>query len=291
LSALTASWSKSRTTQRRIRDLLAYLLLAVGLVWFIFPLVWVILSSLKTFQDFNQIPARLLPSELYLGNYPRAWNSVPFGIFFLNTTIIVALCVVGELVSASLVGFGFSRLRFWGRNFLFMILLSTMMLPFWVTIIPRFLLYKEIGWTGTWLPLIVPSYFANPVYVFLMRQFFMTLPSELDDAAKIDGCNELGIFLRILLPLTKPALATIAIFAFINVWTDFVKQVIYLSQESKYTVAIGLAFLRWQIAQGDPVPGLLMAATVFTSLPMIAVFFIGQKYMVRGIALTGRTGT
>jgi len=263
----------------------------VGLVWFIFPLVWVVLSSLKTFQDFNQIPARLLPSELYLGNYPRAWNSVPFGIFFLNTTIIVALCVVGELVSASLVGFGFSRLKFWGRNFLFMILLSTMMLPFWVTIIPRFLLYKEIGWTGTWLPLIVPSYFANPVYVFLMRQFFMTLPSELDDAAKIDGCNELGTFWRILLPLTKPALATIAIFAFINVWTDFVKQVIYLSQESKYTVAIGLAFLRWQIAQGDPVPGLLMAATVFTSLPMIAVFFIGQKYMVRGIALTGRTGT
>ena len=291
MSALTYSWSKSRTTQRRLRDLLAYLLLAVGLVWFIFPLVWVVLSSLKTFQDFNQIPARLLPSELYLGNYPRAWNSVPFGIFFLNTTIIVALCVVGELVSASLVGFGFSRLKFWGRNFLFMILLSTMMLPFWVTIIPRFLLYKEIGWTGTWLPLIVPSYFANPVYVFLMRQFFMTLPSELDDAAKIDGCNELGIFWRILLPLTKPALATIAIFAFINVWTDFVKQVIYLSQESKYTVAIGLAFLRWQIAQGDPVPGLLMAATVFTSLPMIAVFFIGQKYMVRGIALTGRTGT
>ena len=291
MSALTASWSKSRTTQRRLRDLLAYLLLAVGLVWFIFPLVWVVLSSLKTFQDFNQIPARLLPSELYLGNYPRAWNSVPFGIFFLNTTIIVALCVVGELVSASLVGYGFSRLKFWGRNFLFMILLSTMMLPFWVTIIPRFLLYKEIGWTGTWLPLIVPSYFANPVYVFLMRQFFMTLPSELDDAAKIDGCNELGTFWRILLPLTKPALATIAIFAFINVWTDFVKQVIYLSQESKYTVAIGLAFLRWQIAQGDPVPGLLMAATVFTSLPMIAVFFIGQKYMVRGIALTGRTGT
>ncbi len=291
MSALTYSWSKSRTTQRRLRDLLAYLLLAVGLVWFIFPLVWVVLSSLKTFQDFNQIPARLLPSELYLGNYPRAWNSVPFGIFFLNTTIIVALCVVGELVSASLVGFGFSRLKFWGRNFLFMILLSTMMLPFWVTIIPRFLLYKEIGWTGTWLPLIVPSYFANPVYVFLMRQFFMTLPSELDDAAKIDGCNELGTFWRILLPLTKPALATIAIFAFINVWTDFVKQVIYLSQESKYTVAIGLAFLRWQIAQGDPVPGLLMAATVFTSLPMIAVFFIGQKYMVRGIALTGRTGT
>ncbi|MCY3899922.1 MAG: carbohydrate ABC transporter permease [Caldilineaceae bacterium] len=291
MSALTASWNKSRTNQRRLRDLLAYLLLAVGLVWFIFPLVWVVLSSLKTFQDFNQIPARLLPSELYLGNYPRAWNSVPFDIFFLNTTIIVALCVVGELMSASLVGYGFSRLKFWGRNFLFMILLSTMMLPFWVTIIPRFLLYKEIGWTGTWLPLIVPSYFANPVYVFLMRQFFMTLPSELDDAAKIDGCNELGTFWRILLPLTKPALATIAIFAFINVWTDFVKQVIYLSQESKYTVAIGLAFLRWQIAQGDPVPGLLMAATVFTSLPMIAVFFIGQKYMVRGIALTGRTGT
>ena len=291
MSALTTSWSKSTTTQRRLRDLLAYTLLAVGFVWFIFPLVWVLMSSLKTYADFNQIPARLFPSALYLGNYPSAWNSVPFGRYFLNTAIIVSLSVVGELISASLVGYGFSHLKFWGRNFLFMVLLSTMMLPFWVVIIPRFLLYKEIGWIGTWLPLIVPSFFANPVYVFLMRQFFMTLPPELDDAAKIDGCNELGIFWRILLPLTKPVLATIAIFSFINVWTDFVKQVIYLSQDSTYTVAIGLAFLRWQIAQGDPVPGLLMAAIVFTSLPMIAVFFIGQKYMVRGIALTGRTGT
>ncbi|MXX26921.1 MAG: carbohydrate ABC transporter permease [Caldilineaceae bacterium SB0668_bin_21] len=248
-------------------------------------------SSLKTFEDFNQIPLRIFPSELYLGNYPSAWNSVPFGRYFINTAIIVSLSVVGELISASIVGFGFSRLKFWGRNFLFMVLLSTMMLPFWVVIIPRFLLYRDIGWVGTWLPLIVPSYFANPVYVFLMRQFFMTLPAELDDAAKIDGCNELGIYWRILLPLTKPVLATIAIFSFINVWTDFVKQVIYLSQDSTYTVAIGLAFLRWQIAQGDPVPGLLMAATVFTSLPMIAIFFVGQKCMVRGIALTGRTGT
>ena len=264
MSALTASWTKSKTTQRRLRDLLAYILLAVGFVWFIFPLFWVLMSSLKTYADFNQIPMRVFPSELYLGNYPSAWNSVPFGRYFINTAIIVSLSVVGELISASIVGFGFSRLKFWGRNFLFMVLLSTMMLPFWVVIIPRFLLYRDIGWVGTWLPFIVPSYFANPVYVFLMRQFFMTLPSELDDAAKIDGCNELGIFWRILLPLTKPVLATIA---------------------------IGLAFLRWQIAQGDPVPGLLMAATVFTSLPMIAVFFIGQKYMVRDIALTGRTGT
>ena len=291
MSALTSSWSKSIIAQRRLRDLLAYALLAVGFVWFMFPLVWVVLSSLKTFQDFNQIPVQLLPSEIYLGNYPRAWNNVPFGRYFLNTTIIVALSVVGELVSASLVGYGFARLKFWGRDFLFMVLLSTMMLPFWVVIIPRFLLYKQIGWIGTWLPLIVPSYFANPIYVFLMRQFFMTLPPELDDAAKIDGCHELGIFWRILLPLTKPVLATIAIFAFINVWTDFVKQVIYLSRDSTYTVAIGLAFLRWQIAEGDPVPGLLMAATVFTALPMIAVFFVGQKYMIRGIALTGRTGT
>ncbi len=274
-----------------MRDLLAYILLAVGFVWFIFPLFWVLMSSLKTYEDFNQIPMRVFPSALYLGNYPSAWNNVPFGRYFLNTAIIVSLSVVGELIGASLVGYTFSRLKFWGRNFLFMVLLSTMMLPFWVVVIPRFLLYRDIGWVGTWLPLIVPSYFANPAYVFLMRQFFMTLPAELDAAAKIDGCNELGIFWRILLPLTKPVLATIAIFAFINVWTDFVKQVIFLSQDSTYTVAIGLAFLRWQIAQGDPAPRLLMAATVFTSLSMIAVFVIGQKYMVRGNALTGRTGT
>ncbi len=290
MSAITSSWSRSRTTQRQWRSLLTYALLVAGFVWFIFPLVWVVLSSLKTFNDFNQIPMPFLPSRLYFGNYPQAWLSVPFGRYFVNTTIIVALSVAGELLSASLVGYGFSRLRFWGRNVLFAVLLSTMMLPFWVVIIPRFLLYKQISWIGTWLPLIVPSFFANPVYVFLMRQFFLTLPTELDDAAKIDGCHELGILWRILLPLTKPVMATIAIFSFINVWTDFVRQVIYLSKESTYTVAIGLAFLRYQVAEGDPVPGLLMAATVFTSLPMILIFFIGQKYMVQGIALTGRTG-
>ena len=167
MSALTTSWSKSTTTQRRLRNLLAYTLLAVGFVWFIFPLFWVIMSSLKTYADFNQIPARLFPSALYLGNYPSAWNSVPFGRYFTNTTIIVSLSVVGELISASLVGYGFSRLKFWGRNFLFMVLLSTMMLPFWVVIIPRFLLYRRSAGSALGCPSSCPASLPTPFMFFL----------------------------------------------------------------------------------------------------------------------------
>lgn len=290
MKAMTLSWTKSRTYQRRLRQVVVYALLVVGFAWFIFPLVWVVSSSLKTFQDFHRIPPRLLPSTLYLDNYPRAWNSVPFGRFFLNTVIIVGLCVIGDVVSNSLVAYGFARLKFWNRDVFFVVMLSTTMLPYWVVIIPRFIIYKEMGWIGTWLPLVVPSYLANPAYVFLMRQFFLTLPLELDEAAEIDGCSKFGIYWRILLPLCKPILATITIFTFIGTWNAFVKPAIYLNKESTYTVSIGLAFLRWMIAEGEPVPGLLMAATVFTSIPMIVVFFLGQKYMVRGIALTGRTG-
>ena len=166
MSALTTSWSKSTTTQRRLRDLLAYTLLAVGFVWFIFPLFWVVMSSLKTFEDFNQFPVRFFPSKLYLGNYPSAWNSVPFGRYFINTTIIVSLSVVGELVSASLVGYGFSRLKFWGRNFLFMILLSTMMLPFWVTIIPASCSTERLAGSALGCPSSCPASLPTPFMFF-----------------------------------------------------------------------------------------------------------------------------
>jgi len=288
LSTLTASWTKSKTTQRRLRDLFAYTLLAVGFFWFIFPLFWVIMSSLKTFEDFNQIPLRIFPSELYLGNYPSAWNSVPFGRYFINTAIIVSLSVVGELISASIVGFGFSRLKFWGRNFLFMVLLSTMMLPFWVVIIPRFLLYRDIGWVGTWLPLIVPSYFANPVYVFLMRQFFMTLPSELDDAAKIDGSGDFGIYRNIILPLTKPILSALAIFVFLGAFNAYLWPLVILNEEKKLTLPLIIARMANRFGGTDYQA--VMAGSVLVSIPPLIVFLIFQKNFVRGIALTGLKG-
>jgi multiple sugar transport system permease protein len=287
---VTVSWTRSRVFQRYLRQVVSYALLLMGLAWFMYPLAWMFLGSFKTFADINQIPPKLLPSSLYLGNYPKAWVNVPFAQYFLNTSTIVALSVVGDLLSSSLVGFGFSRLRFWGRNFLFGLMLSTMMLPFWVIIIPQFIIYRRLGFVNTWVPLILPSYFGVASYIFLMRQFFLTLPVELDEAAELDGCGKVGIYARILMPLCKPVLAAITIFTFMSTWNNFIMPVIYLSNPKLYTVSIGLAFLRYEVAQGEPTQGLLMAATVFTSLPMVAVFFLGQRYMVRGITLTGRAG-
>ncbi len=286
----TVSWAQTKSFRRRFRKVVAYTLLCLGFAWFMFPLAWMFLGSFKTYKDINQIPPRLFPSTFHLANYPEAWASVPFARYFANTIIIVVFNVVGSVISASLIGYAFARLRFWGRDVLFGLMLSTMMLPFWVTIIPQFLIYKAVGLTNTWVPLILPSFLGHASYIFLSRQFFLTLPRELDEAAELDGCGKFGIYWRILMPLCKPIMATIMIFAFMSTWNNFMMPLIYLSNPTLYTVSIGLAFMRGELAEGAPIQGLLMAASVFTSLPMMAVFFVGQRYFVRGIALTGRTG-
>ncbi len=285
-----AAWTRTKSFKRRFRKVVAYSLLCLGLVWYMFPLAWMFLGSFKTYKDIMQIPPRLLPSKLYLGNYPLAWKSVPFARYSVNTIIVVAFNLVGGIISASLIGYGFARLRFWGRDVLFVLMLSTMMLPFWVTIIPQFLIYKALGFVNTWVPLILPSFLGHASYIFLTRQFFLTLPLELDEAAELDGCGKFGIYWRILMPLCKPVVATIMIFTFMGVWNNFMMPLIYLSNPKLHTVSIGLAFMRGELAEGLPVQGLVMAASVFTSLPMMVAFFAGQGYFVRGIALTGRTG-
>jgi len=254
-----------------------------------------ILGSFKPFVDFAQLRMKLIPSSWHPENYAEAWTTVPFDLFFRNSFILAAINILGRLVSCSLVGYGFARLRFWGRDAAFVVLLATMMLPGWVTLIPLFMIFHALGWINTWLPLTVPAFFGGGGSVFLMRQFFLTLPVELDEAAAIDGCSKLGIYWRILMPLCKPVLATIAIFTFLGVWNSFLIPLIYLHKQELFTVAIGLAFMRSAIvetATGSalPVQALIMAAGVFTSAPGMIIFFLGQGYFVRGIALTGRTG-
>jgi len=253
------------------------------------------LGSFKPFEDFAQIRMKLLPSSWHPENYIEAWEIVPFGLFFRNSFVLAAINILGGLLSCSLVGYGFSRLRFWGRDAAFGVLLATMMLPGWVTLIPQFMIYRTLGWINTWLPLTVPAFFGGGGSIFLMRQFFLTLPVELDEAAEIDGCSKFGIYWRILMPLCKPVLATIAIFTFLGVWNSFLTPLIYLHKQELFTVAIGLAFMRSAIVETAtgaalPVQALIMAAGVFTSLPGIIIFFVGQRHFVRGIALTGRTG-
>lgn len=292
-SASRGIYFVSKRRKQRIRKLVAWTGLIIGFVWFMYPLLWTFSSSLKTYADFNRIPPSILPSTIRWENYPEAWVRVPFARFYINTIIITVVNIVGTLLSCALVGYGFARLQFRGRNIAFALMLSTMMLPWWVTLIPTYIIFRELRWIDTWLPLTVPAFFGSASSIFLIRQFFLTLPRELDEAAELDGCSKFGILWRVLLPLMKPVLATIGIFTFIGNWNNYLQPLIYLHRSELFPISIGLQFLRQAVSAdtAEPIQGLVMAATVFTSMPLIIIFFLGQNYFVRGIALTGRTGT
>jgi multiple sugar transport system permease protein len=220
-------------------------------------------------------------------NYPAALSSFPFWRYLTNTLFVCLMTMVGTLVSAALPAYGFSRLRWPGRDPLFFILIMTIMLPAQVTMLPVFLIFRWLGWTGTFLPLIVPPFLGSAFSIFLLRQFFMGIPQELSDAARIDGCSELGILGRVIVPMAKPALATVALFAFTYAWMDFLNPLIYLHDERHYTLAIGLqAFLGRHGGEWS----LLMAAATVITIPMLLIFFFAQRTFIQGIALTGLKG-
>ncbi|MBM3499709.1 MAG: carbohydrate ABC transporter permease [Armatimonadetes bacterium] len=195
--------------------------------------------------------------------------------------------MVGTLLSCSLVAYGLARIRWRGRNALFYGIIATMMLPFQVTMVPIFVVFARLGWVDSFLPLTVPAFFGNAFFIFLLRQFFLTIPDELADAARIDGCSEWDIYWRVVLPLAKPALATVGLFAFMNTWNDYVGPLIYLSDASKYTLSLGLASFS---SQYGSYPGMLMAVTVVMTLPIIVLFFLAQRTFIQGITLTGIKG-
>jgi multiple sugar transport system permease protein len=262
-------------------------LIAFG-ISFVFPFVWMLSTSLKPEAQIFKWPPEWLPDKFMWVNFPEALTFVPFGLYFQNTLIICILTVVGTVISAALVAYGFARIKWPGRNIFFFIMLTTMMLPYQVVMIPLFLVFKEIGWVGTFKPLIVPAFFgANAFFIFLLRQFFLTIPYELSDAAKIDGCSEFRIFWQIVLPLAKPALATVGLFTFMNTWNDFLGPLIYLNDESKYTIALGLQQF---IGQYGTQWGMLMAASTVATLPIIIIFFFTQKTFIQGISTTGIKG-
>lgn len=239
----------------------------------------------KTVSDSRLRPAHWLAPQWH--NYPDALTSFPFVRYTLNTLVICLLTMIGTVLSAALPAYGFARLRWKGREALFFLLIATIMLPPQVTMLPVFLIFRALHWTGTLLPLVVPSFFGSAFYIFLLRQFFMTIPQELSDAARIDGCSELGILWRILAPIARPALATVALLSFTSAWMDFAGPLIYLHDERTYTLAIGLmAFLGRH--GGDW--SLLMAASMVMTLPMLVLFFFAQRTYIQGIALTGLKG-
>jgi multiple sugar transport system permease protein len=267
-----------------------YALLCMTVVPFAFPFFWMLATSLKELPQVFAYPPVWLPDPIRWANYPEALTRVqPFGLYFRNTAILVFWVVIGEVLSSSFVGYGFARIRFPGRDALFIVLLSTMMIPFVVRLVPLFVIYQKLGWINTFLPLIVPSFLGTPFLIFLMRQFYRTVPQELHDAARIDGCSELGVWWRVFVPLSKPALAVVAVFAFQSTWNDFMAPLIFLNDQSKKTVILGLYGM---IGTGGATQwwNLVMAAAVTIVAPVIAVYLVSQRFMTEGITLSGLKG-
>ena len=272
----------------RLKALGAFLTLCVGALLFSIPFFWTISTALKTNQQAFAFPPQWIPNPIQWQNFRQAWTDLPFPTFVSNTVFITFVAVIGQVSSASLVAYGFARFQFPGRNVLFMLLLSTMMLPPQVTMIPVFLIWRELRLIDTFAPLTVPFYFGGGAFtIFLLRQFFMTIPRELDEAAMIDGADPFGIWWRILLPLSRPALVTVLLFSFLGHWDDFMGPLIYLNSMERYTVSIGLRM--FQDMFGTQLE-LLMAASLIHIIPTVVLFFIAQKQFIKGIALTGLKG-
>lgn len=265
-------------------------LLGIAVVMMV-PFAWLVTSSLKSELAIFSYPPQWIPRPALWQNYVEAWQTKPFGLYLWNSGVILALNLVAIIGSASLCAYGFARLNFPGRDLWFAIALATMMLPNVVLLVPSFVIFTRIGWGNTILPLTVPAFFGGGAFnIFLLRQFFRSLPRELADAARIDGSNEFGIYWRIIMPLAKPALATVAVFTFINSWNDFIGPLLYLSRDpTKYTVALGLALFR-QAFIGRTRWDLVMAGSTLMILPVILVFFMAQRFFIQGIAVSGIKG-
>jgi multiple sugar transport system permease protein len=269
-----------------------YAIAAVLGVIFMFPFFWTVMSSLKTIQEISKFPPVWIPEVLQWGNYARTLTIVPFMLWTYNSFFVVTLSTLGTVLSASLVAYSFARFRYRGRDVIFMITLGTMMLPAQVTLIPQFILFHKLGWINTLYPLWLPAWFGGGAFaIFLLRQFILSLPKDLDEAALIDGASYFRIFWQILLPLCKAVVATIAVISFIGSWNDFVNPLIYLQLPEKFTLAVGLNYFKNQPEMGgEPTQHLLMAASVMVIIPVILLFFATQRYFVQGIVLSGIKG-
>jgi multiple sugar transport system permease protein len=275
------------TTRRRVRSVVKHLALIATAALMLYPVLWMVVSSLRPQDQIFQAPGLLL-TEVEARNYPDGWHALadPFSVYLLNSGLVVLGAIVGNLVSCSMAAYAFARLDFRGRKLLFTIMLMTIMLPIHVVIVPQYILFSELGWLNTFLPLIVPKLLATDAFfIFLMVQFIRGIPRELDDAARIDGCGKAGIFLRVILPLMTPALATTAIFTFIWTWNDFFSQLIYLTDPDMYTVPVALR--SFVDATTGTSWGSMFAMSVVSLLPVFLAFLIGQRFLVRGIATTG----
>jgi ABC-type glycerol-3-phosphate transport system permease component len=271
-----------------------YAIVGIVAVILAVPFLWMISTSLKTDGDLVRFPPGLIPRPVDWGNYSRTFgrDDIPILRFAFNSIVVTGLAVVGQVLTSTMVGFAFARLQWTGRNIAFAVLVATMMLPSQVTIVPVFIMFSKIGWTNSWLPLIVPAWFGNPFFIFLVRQFMLTLPRDLDDAARIDGCNTWQLYSQVIMPLCKPVVAAVAVFSFQNHWNDFFNPLIYITDMNKQLLSVGITYLTTVMSIG-PVStpwNALMVISLAMTLPMVIIFFVAQRVFVEGVVFSGLKG-
>lgn len=276
------------SVQKACRLALIYLVVVAAAVAFVGPFAFAVSTSLKKPAEIYVFPPKWIPGSVQWKNYVDIWRMSPLARFLANTVIVTTLSLIGQVLSSALVGFGFARFRFPGSNLLFIILLSTMILPYEVIMIPLYILFRDLGWLNTWKPLIVPKYFGTPFYIFIFRQFFMTIPRDFDEAAKLDGATPLQIFIRVLVPLSEPAVVSVALFSFLATWNDFMAPLIYLDTESEFTISLGLRYFQTLPFTGSQArEQWLMAAAMVATAPLTLAFVLLQRRFEQGIIMSG----
>jgi multiple sugar transport system permease protein len=293
----TRAGSHSTTVARKgLNRSLLYLIAFVSSLVFVTPFIWSLFSSFKPFGEVYLYPPMLFPKQWEWANYPLACELQPVMLWMWNTVVITALSLVGVIISSTMVAFAFAKFRYPGRDLLFTLALATMMLPAQVTLIPQYLLFHKLGWLDTYLPLIVPAYFGGGAFnIFLLRQFFLSLPNELNEAARIDGANSLKILYGIILPLSKPALATVSVIYVLHSWNRFIEPLIYINSPEKLPIAVGIKYFQRfgmgsAVDAGKPVDQLLLAVAIMMTAPIILLFFVAQQYFVQGVVMSGIKG-
>ncbi len=270
----------------RLERLLLHVVLIFLSLLFVAPFFWMLTTALKPPAEVLIYPPKLIPSEFHFEIFREAWSAAPFNRFLLNSVLVTSIDIIAQMFSSAVVAYGFARFRFPGRDFLFAVVLATMMIPWDVTMIPQYMLFNELGWINTLKPLIVPNFFGAPFFIFLLRQFFLTLPVELEEAARIDGANPLQIFMRIIIPLAMPALIVVGVYELLAAWNDYLGPLIFLNTQENYTLTLGIAQFRG-VFNGQTQVQPMMAVTLIACIPPIVTFFLAQRSFMEGVAKTG----
>ncbi len=280
-------WQLTPKQERRIEKILGYATLIAVMLLFIVPLYWMLGTALKNELQTFALPPQWFPNPAQWQNFIQVFQEVPFARFIVNTFILVALNIVGQLFAVTLVAYGFARIRFPGRSVLFLLMLSTLMIPYHVTLVPRFILFSKLGWINTYLPLTVPAFTGSSFLIFLVRQYMMSIPYDLDEAAYIDGASRFQVFWHVIVPLSRPALVLVIVFTFVGVWNDFLQPLIYLNDPNLFTVSLGLSFFQ---GVRDTNWNLLMAGSLLATIPPLLLFFFAQRQLIGGISIEGLKG-